>query len=260
MGNNLKIILENDSYLIIDKESGMTVNKSDTTVSELTLQDLIEKENKLDRSDPDAEFVKRGGIVHRLDKETSGVIIVAKNSIAFRALQKEFKERRVKKSYVALAHGEIKPLRGEINVPIGRLPWNRKRFGVLSGGREASTSYEVITNYQLPPASSSEAGRAISNEVMSLVRLFPKTGRTHQIRVHLKHIGHPIFGDPLYGGRKTARDDRKLLNRVFLHAEEISFLDPTTGKEVSFKSEMPKELSEMLENFKPNNNNIVMPA
>lgn len=247
MGNNLKIIFENDSYLIIDKESGMTVNKSDTTVSELTLQDLIEKENKLDRSDPDAEFVKRGGIVHRLDKETSGVIIVAKNSIAFRALQKEFKERRVKKSYVALAHGEIKPLRGEINVPIGRLPWNRKRFGVLAGGREAVTEYQVLSI--LYPVSQEKG------EALSLVRLFPKTGRTHQIRVHLKHIDHPIFGDPLYGGRKTARDDRKLLNRVFLHAEEISFLDPTTGKEVSFKSEMPKELSEMLENFKPNNNN-----
>jgi 23S rRNA pseudouridine1911/1915/1917 synthase len=247
VGNKLRIIYENDSYLIIDKESGVTVNKSDTTLNELTLQDLIEKEDKIDKLDPDIEFVKRGGIVHRLDKETSGVIIVAKDSIAFRAIQKEFKERRVKKSYIALAHGEIKPAKGEINVPIGRLPWNRKRFGVLAGGREALTSYEIITNFH-PPAGG-------SNEALSLVRLFPKTGRTHQIRGHLKHIGHPIFGDLLYGGRKTARDDRKLLNRVFLHAEKISFLDPLTEKEVSFKSEMPRELTQMLDNFKPNYNN-----
>lgn len=252
MENKLKIIYENDSYLIIDKESGMTVNKSDTTVNDLTLQDLIEKEDKIDKSDSDIEFVNRGGIVHRLDKETSGVIIVAKNSIAFRALQKEFKERRVKKSYIALAHGEIKPDKGEINVPIGRLPWNRKRFGVLAGGREASTEYRVLSI--LYPVSQEKG------EALSLVRLFPKTGRTHQIRVHLKYINHPIVGDPLYGGRKNARLDRKTLSRVFLHAEEISFLDPSTGKDVSFRSELPEELNEMLENFKQNYNNIVMPA
>lgn len=255
MENSLKIIYENDDYLIIDKESGVTVNKSDTTSNELTLQDLIERENRIDISDSDLEFVKRAGIVHRLDKETSGVIIIAKNSIAFRALQAEFKQRKVKKSYIALVHGEIKPAKGEINAPIGRLPWNRKRFGVLAGGREAVTSYEVISNFQLPQILASKTGQAISNEALSLVRLFPKTGRTHQIRVHLKYINHPIVGDPLYGGRKVGRLDRKTLSRVFLHAEEISFLDPASGREVSFNSEIPKELNEMLENLETKKDN-----
>jgi 23S rRNA pseudouridine1911/1915/1917 synthase len=197
----------------------------------------VEKLGKINKEDDDEEFKNRGGIVHRLDKETSGVIIVAKNSSAFRKIQSQFKERTVEKTYLALAHGEIEPSRDEINLPIGRLPWNRKRFGVLAGGREAVTYYETVSVYQNPK----------NNELLTLVRLFPKTGRTHQIRVHLKHINHPIFSDPLYGGRKISRDDRKSLGRVFLHAESISFDDPKTGERVSYKSELTKELSEFLD-------------
>ena len=245
MEDKLTIIFENPDFMIIDKRSGVTVNKSDTTSNELTLQDLIEKEDRMDRNTEDVEFINRAGIVHRLDKETSGVLIVAKNANAFRTLQAQFKERKVSKTYIALAHGIITPLKGQINVPVGRLPWNRKRFGVLSGGREASTSYEVISNFQLP----------ITNEELSLVRLHPETGRTHQIRVHLKYINHPIFADPLYSGRKTARADRKVLPRVFLHAEEISFLDPASGERVEFKSELPIELKDLLEKFEIKNNN-----
>lgn len=237
MGNKLKILFENDDFLIIDKPSGITVNRSDTTSGEVTLQDLIEKEEKIDKDDTDEEFRSRSGIVHRLDKETSGVLIVAKNPKAFENLQAQFKERKVDKSYIALVHGKLRPEVGDINVPVGRLPWNRRRFGVLAGGREAVTSYKVITNYQLPN----------SNEQFSLVRLYPKTGRTHQIRVHLKYIGHPIFGDVLYAGRKTSREDRKMLSRVFLHAERIKFLDPKTNKEIEFVSDLPPELSSLLE-------------
>ncbi len=247
--DKLKILYENEDYLVIEKSAGIIVNRSDTTSNEITLQDLVEKENKIDKSDTDEDFRKRSGIVHRLDKETSGLLIIAKNAFAFSVLQAQFKERKVSKSYVALVHGEIKPRTGDINVPIGRLPWNRKRFGVLAGGREAMTSYEVISNFQFPPASPSEAGRAISNEEFSLVRLFPKTGRTHQIRVHLQYIGHPIFADPLYGGRKIAREDRKILPRVFLHAEKIKFLDPRSGKEVEYASNLPQDLEALLEKF-----------
>src|SRR6185295_11594499 len=114
MENELIIIYENEDYLIVNKQSGITVNKSDTTAGELTLQDLIEREGKIDKNDIDPEFISRAGIVHRLDKETSGVIIVAKNSEAFRNLQAQFKERKVEKTYLALAHGEIKPTSGEI--------------------------------------------------------------------------------------------------------------------------------------------------
>ena len=245
MGNKLKILFENENYLVIEKSAGIIVNRSDTTSNEITLQDLVEKENKIDlpagrqaKNDTDEDFRKRSGIVHRLDKETSGLLIIAKNGFTFSVLQAQFKERKVSKSYVALVHGEIKPKTGDINVPIGRLPWNRKRFGVLAGGREAVTEYQVLSILYL-----------VSNgkrEPLSLVRLFPKTGRTHQIRVHLSYIGHPIFADPLYGGRKIARDDRKILPRVFLHAETISFIDPKTNQKVSYKSELPKELKKFL--------------
>lgn len=248
----LKVLYKNDDFFIVEKPAGIIVNKSDTTANEVTVQDLIEKSDLIDKHDPDIDFIARSGIVHRLDKETSGVLIVARNSKAFKNLQLQFKERRVGKSYVALAHGVIEPKSGEISVPVGRLPWNRKRFGVMSGGREAVTEYQVLSILYL-----------VSNgkkEPLSLVRLFPKTGRTHQIRVHLKYINHPIFSDPLYGGRKTSREDRKLLPRIFLHAQELSFFDPSTGKKVNFKSEIPEKLEELLEKIKVKKDNIDMSA
>ncbi len=235
MENKINIIFENDDFIVIVKPAGLTVNRSDTARDEETLQDLVEKLGKVDLDSSNEEFVNRGGIVHRLDKETSGVMIVAKNADAFLALQSQFKERRVEKEYLALAHGEISPKNGEINVPVGRLPWNRMRFGALAGGREAQTEYEVIREYIL------------GKEVLSLVQLHPRTGRTHQIRVHLKFINHPIFADPLYGGRKTSRDDRKILPRVFLHAKKISFFDPKTQKKLEFEAEMTPELLKTLD-------------
>jgi len=236
LSSDLNIISETKDFLVIDKPAFLIVNRSETTNNQITLQDLIDAKNLIDKNDQDQEFTKRSGIVHRLDKETSGVIIVAKNSNSFRSLQQQFKERKVKKSYVALVHGLLKPEEGEISVPVGRLPWNRKRFGVLSDGRPAVTNYKVISEYQNN-----------KKEEFSLVRLFPKTGRTHQIRVHLKYINHPIFSDYIYAGRKTAREDRKILSRVFLHSEEISINDPSSGESLTFKSGLPSELSDFLE-------------
>ncbi|MFH1833271.1 MAG: RluA family pseudouridine synthase [Candidatus Levyibacteriota bacterium] len=173
-----------------------------------------------------------------MDKETSGILIVAKTPIAFVNLQAQFKERKVKKIYIALVHGKVEPSVGEIVVPVGRLPWNRKRFGVIAGGREAKTKYRVLRtmNYELSK----------NKESLTLLELSPETGRTHQIRVHLKYINHPIFSDPLYGGRKVSRNDRKVLPRVFLHAAKISFFHPKTGELISFESELQKELSDFL--------------
>lgn len=245
MASKLNIIFQNDDFLVIDKPFGITVNKSDTTKDEETFQSILEEESIVDLKSVDDEFVNRGGIVHRLDKETSGVIIVAKNATSFKNLQSQFKERRVEKSYIALAHGEIIPEKGEIIAPVGRLPWNRMRFGVLAGGREANTSYETIRSYDSPN----------SIEKLTLVRLFPKTGRTHQIRVHLKFINRPIFSDPLYGGRKTARNDRKILPRVFLHAESIKFFDPKSEEKLEFSSPLPVELKELLENLENKKHN-----
>ncbi len=143
----------------------------------------------------------------------------------------------MKKCYLALAHGKIKIKTGEIKAPVGRLPWNRKRFGILAGGRDSLTNYKVINYY---------ASNKNKNDFYSLAELYPQTGRTHQIRVHLKYINHPIFSDFLYAGRKTSRDDRKYLERVFLHAYKISFFHPKKGTQVSFESPLPKELENMI--------------
>lgn len=240
---SLNVVFEDDDLIVVNKEAGITVNRSETTIHQFTLQDLLEKENKINTDGEDQEFIDRSGIVHRLDKETSGLILVAKNTNVFENLQAQFKERTIEKSYIALAHGDILPKTGEINVPIGRLPWNRKRFGVIAGGRPANTFYEVIETI------------LVGDETLSLVRLFPKTGRTHQIRVHLKYINHPIVGDPLYGGRKTSRADRKELERFFLHAEAISFTHPVSGERMYFKADLPVELKTLLETYRSKNNN-----
>jgi 23S rRNA pseudouridine1911/1915/1917 synthase len=234
--NDIKIIFEDEDFLIINKPSGITVNRADTTKDELTLQDFLDKKDPLDESlDKETDFYQRHGIVHRIDKETSGILIVAKNLESFLNLQSQFKERKVSKTYIALVHGRVEPDEGDINVPVGRLPWNRKRFGVLAGGKEAITHFKVIEKY---------------NKQFTLLELSPKTGRTHQIRVHLKYFNHPIFGDFLYAGRKTSRDDRKILDRFFLHAKKITFFHPRTGKSVSFEAELPYELKTALDYVK----------
>jgi 23S rRNA pseudouridine1911/1915/1917 synthase len=240
--NEIKVLYEDEDILILDKPSGVIVNKADTTKGEFTVQDWLEARFK-DKflSTEEHDFHKRAGIVHRIDKETSGILIVAKNLASFENLQAQFKERKVEKSYVALAHGKIDLTEGEISVPVGRLPWNRTRFGVLAGGKESTTYYKVIAQFKSP---------AKQSEYLTLVELYPKTGRTHQIRVHLKHINHPIFGDELYAGRKTSRDDRKFLERFFLHAKKISFFHPKTGKRVEFESELPDELQNVLGSLK----------
>lgn len=234
-----KIIFEDDSLLVLDKPAGMIVNRADTTKGEVTVQDWVEKNFCASRSDlepqnKESDFLNRAGIVHRLDKETSGLLLVAKTPAVFEDLQRQFKERKVKKVYSALVHGHVTPGEGEIRVPVGRLPWDRKKFGVIAGGREAATKYKVITNHTLDA----------NND--TLLELYPETGRTHQIRVHLKYINHPIFSDPLYAGRKQARKDRKVLSRLFLHASKISFYHPRTGDLVSFESPLPEELKEFL--------------
>ena len=240
----IKVIYEDDEIIVLDKPAGITVNRSDTTKGEETVQDWIENKlmvhgSWLKEEDKESDFYKRSGIVHRIDKETSGILIAAKNRSAFEELQRQFKERIVKKTYLALVHGKVAPPEDEINVPVGRLPWDRKKFGVLAGGREAITRYRVISNLQLAISKKKE-------EPMSLLELNPLSGRTHQIRVHLKYRGHPIFSDFLYGGRKTSRDDRKILERVFLHAYKISFIHPVTNKNLSFESPLPFELEKII--------------
>lgn len=233
-----KIIFQDDSLFIIDKPAGWIVNEAATTKNQPVLQIWL---RKFDYPLVD-DLASRHGIVHRLDKETSGVMIVAKNKESFDKLQAEFKSREVQKTYIALVHGKLEPLEGNITVPVGRLPWRRDRFGVVAGGRNSETDYKVLKFY---------AGERGGN---SLVEFHPKTGRTHQIRIHCKYIKHAIVADEFYAGRKTARNDRKWCPRLFLHAASIKFIHPETGKSAEFKSELPTDLESVLENLHPHTN------
>jgi 23S rRNA pseudouridine1911/1915/1917 synthase len=172
--------------------------------------------------------VHRPGIVHRLDKNTSGLILVAKNDRAHRALQAQFKRRDVQKTYLALVYGQVALPRGEIEAPIGRDTRQRKRMAVVLGGRPAVTRYEVLGYYSK----------------QTLLACHPLTGRTHQIRVHLAHIGHPVVGDAVYGG---GHQPPVSCPRQFLHAHRIRFRLPASGQEVEFTSPLPADLQAVLD-------------
>lgn len=234
--SRVDILFQDDDIVVFSKPAGMIVNKADTAKNVETLQDIVEDIITFPTAS-ESEFVKRGGIVHRLDKETSGVIVVAKNEDAFVALQKQFKNRDTKKTYTALVHGKIGE-EGQVNAPIGRLPWNRMRFGVIPQGRESFTEFKVI-EYKTHK-------RGKESEILSLVEVYPKTGRTHQIRVHFQYLHFPIFADDLYAGRKVKAKDRKELGRHFLHASKLSILHPRTGEEMEFVAPLSPELVDFM--------------
>lgn len=225
-----KIIFQDDSFFVVDKPSGWITDSSNTTTNQPVIQKWISDNYSYEANN----FEHRNGIVHRLDKETSGILLVAKTEAAFGELQRQFKERLTQKTYTALVHGTVEPVEGIINETVGRLPWRRDRFGVLDDGRPAETAYKVVANYIL------------DNKPYTLLSLNPKTGRTHQIRIHLKHIGYPIVADEFYAGRKTARNDRRWCPRLFLHAGSIRFIHPTEKKEVEFNSPLPQDLADIL--------------
>jgi 23S rRNA pseudouridine1911/1915/1917 synthase len=226
----LDILYQDADLLVINKPAGMVVhpaagNRHGTLVNAVLYHC------------PDLEGVggaHRPGIVHRLDKDTSGVILVAKNDAAHRALQAQFQARTVRKTYWALVYGLLSPAQGEIVAPIARDPRDRKRMAVAqSGGRPATTCYETLASYRLPA----------TGERLSWLACHPLTGRTHQIRVHLAYVKHPIVGDEVYCPRwKTA----VRCPRQFLHAERICFRLPGTGEEVEFSAPLAEELQDVL--------------
>jgi 23S rRNA pseudouridine1911/1915/1917 synthase len=232
----LDVLYEDRDALVINKPAGMVVhpaagNWRGTLVNAILFHS------------PDLEGVggaHRPGIVHRLDKDTSGVILVAKNDAAHRNLQAQFKNREVEKTYQALVYGGLEPAKGEINAAVGRDPRDRKRMGVVtaSQGRPATTRYETLTVYRI----------STTGERLTLLACRPLTGRTHQIRVHLAHIHHPIVGDEVYGPR------RKLpfaCPRQFLHAERLRFRLPSTGELVEFVAPLPPDLQAVLRAVQP---------
>lgn len=221
----LMIVYEDRDILVVDKPAGMTVHPApghwDNTLANAVLAHC-----------PDLTGiggVLRPGIVHRLDKDTSGLLVVAKGEKAHEELSRQLKERRFTKRYLALVQGHVSPAEAVIDAPVGRDTRNRKRMAVVQRGRESTTRYRVITYYK----------------GFSLAEASPQSGRTHQIRVHFASLGHPLAGDATYGRRHPA------LDRHFLHARLLGFSHPSTGEHVEFTSELPAELQAFLDALEP---------
>ncbi len=220
----LVILYEDEDVLAIDKPAGMVVHPA-AGHSRGTLVNAILYHF------PRLEGVGEGGrpgIVHRLDKDTSGIILVAKNARAHRHLQSQFRQRTIEKTYLALLHGHITPKEGLIDAPIGRDPRHRKRMAVVPSerGREAQTEYAVVAFYGMT----------------SLVKAHPRTGRTHQIRVHFASVGYPIVGDVVYGRRDVYK-----LGRHFLHAHRLRFRRPSDERMIELISPLPEALQDLLD-------------
>lgn len=232
----LGVVYEDDDLIVVDKAAGMVVHPGAGIESGTLVNALVYHFNSLSG----VAGKIRPGIVHRLDKETSGLLVVAKNDLAHERLSDQFRERQVFKLYVALVYGRVAQERGEIEAHIGRSPRSRTRMSVLPGdaGRPAHTIFEAARRFP----------------DFTLLNVQIKTGRTHQIRVHLSHIGHPVVGDVTYGrGRENsihnARTKRVVqsLGRHFLHSARLAFIHPRTGERLEFNSPLPVELTGLLE-------------
>ncbi len=219
----LNILYEDDDVLVVDKPAGLTVHPAPGHPSHTLVNAVLSHLPDL----PDTGDPQRPGIVHRLDKDTSGVMLVAKTIAAHTNLKEQFKARSVAKTYLALVQGHLSPQDGAIEAPIGRDSRHRERMSVVAEnrGKEARTEYHVI-NY-------------IGN--YTLLEIRPETGRTHQIRVHLKAIGYPIVGDKVYGVKSPH------LTRQFVHASRLGFKLPSTGEYVEFNADLPQDLTQALE-------------
>ncbi|MCI9085543.1 MAG: RluA family pseudouridine synthase [Clostridia bacterium] len=223
----LDIVYEDSDVIVINKPQGMCVhpavgNESSTLVNGL----VYHCGNELSA----INGVIRPGIVHRIDKDTSGLLIVAKNNDAHLKLSEQLKERKALRKYIAIVNGNIREDGGTVNKPISRNPSDRKKMAVVAGGREAVTHFNVLERF----------GQ------YTLIECILETGRTHQIRVHMASIGHSIVGDPLYGIKK----EKFNLNGQLLHAKTIGFEHPSTGKMMEFSSEIPEYFVNVLKKLR----------
>jgi 23S rRNA pseudouridine1911/1915/1917 synthase len=219
----LNIIYEDEDLLVVNKPAGLTVHPAPGHPGHTLVNALLAHLPHL----ADTGDWLRPGIVHRLDKDTSGLMLVAKNSEAQANLIGQFKSHSVTKAYLALVKGRLTPENGIIEAAIGRDPRHRQKMAIVEGGREATTEYQVI--------------KYIGGYTLLEVR--PQTGRTHQIRVHLGAIGFPVVGDKIYGVKSP------FLSRQFLHACRLGFRLPSTGEYIEFKSELPPDLEQALEDI-----------
>jgi 23S rRNA pseudouridine1911/1915/1917 synthase len=219
----LAVIYEDEDILVIDKPAGLTVHPAPGHPSHTLVNAILAHCPGLTMSN---ELV-RPGIVHRLDKDTSGLIVIARNDFAREYLAAQFKSRTVTKRYLVLAKGRLSPEQGIVDAPIGRDPHHRKRMAIVEAGKQAVTQYQV---------------RKYLDDC-TLVEVSPLTGRTHQIRIHLSAIGCPVMGDPIYG-IKSAH-----LDRQFIHAYRLGFRLPSTRQYQEFSSPLPADLKQALEHL-----------
>ena len=213
---NLPVIYEDDSVIVIDKPAGIISHARGRYWDEPSVASFIRSRIKF------TDVNERAGIVHRLDRATSGVMICAKNSDALKYLQKQFGDRKVTKKYIAIISGTIEPHQAIIDLPIGRNIKKPQTMMVIEGGKSATTEYRSIGE----------------SSKYTMLELLPKTGRTHQLRVHLKYINKPILGDILYGG--------EIAERLFLHASSLEIRLPGSGELQKFVSELPKVFKEKM--------------
>ena len=221
----LDIVYEDDDVAVVNKPQGMVVHPSVGHTSGTLVNALMYHIHDLSS----INGVVRPGIVHRIDKDTSGLLMIAKNDRSHQALAEELKDKKSLRKYLAIVHGNISNDRGVIEAPIGRSEKDRKKQAVTAKGKPAVTHFKVLERF--------------GN--YTLVELTLETGRTHQIRVHMAYIGHPVAGDPLYGPRKTLKG-----NGQFLHAQTLGFTHPTTGESLRFSVEPPAIFQETLENLR----------
>lgn len=225
----LDIVYEDDDVVVVNKPQGMVVHPAPGHPNHTLVNALL---YHCPLSTINGEF--RPGIVHRIDKDTSGLLMVAKNDMAHRSLAAQLKAKTNKREYVALVHGVIKQDTGTIDAPIGRSRKDRKKQAIVADGRHAVTHFKVLKHFRH----------------YTLVSCRLETGRTHQIRVHMKSIGHPLAGDPLYGPRKTLPG-----NGQYLHARELGFKHPRTGKELLFTAPLPAYFQQMLDKLERSDSN-----
>ncbi len=241
----LDIVYEDEWLLVINKPAGMVVHPSLGHHSGTLVNALLHYADNLSEVNDEG----RPGIVHRIDKDTSGLLLIAKDDWTHSQLAKQFAKHSIKREYWAICWGKPQPSKGEIIGNIARSKKDRKIFTVSeTEGKHAHTYYEVIEEF----------------EFASLLKLHLKTGRTHQIRVHLSYIHHPIFGDPVYGGRRINYGGRtpkmrarvnnllEIMQRQALHAKTLGFIHPKTGKEVFFDSELPEDFLQLLNELRKN--------
>ena len=230
---DIEVLYEDEDIIVVNKPKNMVVHPAVGNYKGTLVNALLGRQNTEELSTAGGEY--RPGIIHRLDKDTTGVLVIAKNNYAHETISKQIKERTTKKEYVTLVRGLIKEDKGTIDLPIGRSPKDRKKMAVVKGGRNALTEFSVMKRYE---------------EGYTLVNVRLRTGRTHQIRVHFSYIGYPVVGDSVYSSGKNPFG----VDSQMLHSHVLGFIHPTTNKYVEFEAPIPKYFSNIINELHEINN------